>query len=175
MLWSLIATLVAGFAGAGIGLAINRLSGRRTPAWLTPVLAGAAMIAATVGQEYAWYSNTLDTMGEVEIIAENEQQTWWQPWTYIQPFVRSFVAYDPAEVVALEGETFVVQTILQQRWQPRIQIPTLVDCAEGRRAEVTPDVVVAEDGTVTGAPWIDVAEGDPILNVVCGREAAGQS
>ncbi|GAA5077576.1 hypothetical protein N0B44_11235 [Roseibacterium beibuensis] len=174
MFWSLIATLLAGLAGAGIAMLLNRATGRRLPKWITPIFAGGFMLAATIGQEYGWYDNARATLGDVTVIQTREQQAWWQPWTYLRPFTRGFVAYDPSETVEIgEGSgVSVVQIQVMERWQPAIVLPVLVDCGAGARAEITEEVEFAEDGTITGAEWLTVAGDDPILNAVCGGEAA---
>ena len=47
MVFELIATIVAGFAGAGVALLLNKIFGGRLPRWIMPVAAGAAMLATT--------------------------------------------------------------------------------------------------------------------------------
>ena len=55
MFWELIAVFVAGFAGAGAVMLLNRVTGGRLPRWLMPLGAGAAMLVATISSEYGWY------------------------------------------------------------------------------------------------------------------------
>ncbi len=70
MFLELIATIVAGIAAAGLMMVITRASGGRLPKWLTPVAAGAAMIAATIANEYGWYGRTADNLPEDFVIVE---------------------------------------------------------------------------------------------------------
>ncbi len=176
MFWSLLTALVAGFAGAGIGLLLRSLSGQRLPKGVIPICAGLAMLAATVGTEYGWYPNVLRTMPEDTIVvAERQQQTWYQPWTFIRPWVRGFVSYSPSEVAeTVEGSgILVVQLRRQERWQPQMVLPNLIDCETNRRAEIRPDTEFSDTGAPVNAPWIDVADGDPIVASVCGGEVTG--
>ena len=173
MFWSLLTALIAGFAGAGIGLLLRSLTRKRLPKGVIPICAGLAMLAATVGTEYGWYPNVLRTMApDTIVISERQQQTWYQPWTFIQPWVRGFISYSPTEVIeTAEGSgILVVQLRRQERWQPQMVLPNLVDCDLGRRAEIRADTEFSDAGVPVNAPWIDVAEGDPILTSVCGGE-----
>jgi hypothetical protein len=139
MFWALLTALVAGVAGAGIGLGLRALTRNRLPKGIIPICAGVAMIVATVGTEYGWYPNVVRTMApDLVIISQREQQAWYQPWTYVRPWVRGFVGYSPSETVeTAEGSgIYVVQVRGQERWQPQIVRPILVDCSGSRRAEI---------------------------------------
>jgi hypothetical protein len=82
MFWALLTALVAGVAGAGIGLGLRTLTRNRLPKGIIPICAGLAMIVATVGTEYGWYPNVVRTMApDLVIISQREQQAWYQPWT----------------------------------------------------------------------------------------------
>ena len=175
MFWSLLTALVAGFAGAGVGLALRHMSGKRLNLGIIPVCAGLAMIVATVATEYQWAPNVQRTMApDLVIIAEREQQSWYQPWTYFTPWVRGFIGYSPSETVeTAEGSGIhVVQTRIQERWQPEVVRPVLVECEGWRRADLTPETSFDDDGQPIDVTWRDGAEEDPILSVVCGGEAA---
>lgn len=174
MFWSLITAIVAGFAGAGIGLLLRHLSGKRLPIGIIPVAAGITMIVATVATEYGWYENVRATMpDDLVVISEREQQTWYQPWTFVRPWVRGFISFSPGETVetAPGSGILVAQLRVQERWQPQTVIPNLVDCAGGRRAEIQPDTTISENGSATNANWRSVGLEDPIVAAVCGGGA----
>ncbi|KPQ17010.1 MAG: hypothetical protein HLUCCO18_06250 [Rhodobacteraceae bacterium HLUCCO18] len=175
MFYALITALFAGLAGAGIGLGLRALSGKRLPKGIIPICAGLAMLVATVGTEYAWYDGVRSTMPEdLVIVSEREQQAWYQPWTFVRPWVRGFIGYSPSETVeTAEGSgIYVVQLRGQERWQPQVIRPNLVDCEGGRRAEILPDTGFTETGEPVGVTWREVPEDDPILSAVCGGGAA---
>ncbi|MEM7721786.1 MAG: hypothetical protein AAF376_05385 [Pseudomonadota bacterium] len=170
MFWSLLTAFVAAFAGAGVGLALRHLSRKRLPKGVIPVCAGLAMLFATVATEYQWAPNVQRTMAEdLVIVAERQQQAWYQPWTYIQPWTRGFIGYSPSETVETTDNSgiLVVQTRIQERWRPEVVLPVLVECDTWRRGEVTPDTEFDDTGQPVGARWIEVAEDDPLLTTVC--------
>ncbi|MEO1190053.1 MAG: hypothetical protein AAFW60_13380, partial [Pseudomonadota bacterium] len=58
MIFELIAVVVAGFAGAGVALLLNKVVGGRLPRWIIPIAAGLAMFATTIAHDYCWYERT---------------------------------------------------------------------------------------------------------------------
>jgi hypothetical protein len=111
---------------------------------------------------------------DLVVISEREQQAWYQPWTFVRPWVRGFIGYSPSETVeTAEGSgIYVVQLRRQERWQPQMVLPNIVDCQGGRRAEILPETAFSETGEPMGVTWREVPEDDPILNAVCGGGAA---
>lgn len=176
MFWALITAVFAGFAGAGIALALRHLSGKSLPFGVIPVGAGLGMIAATIGLEYGWSDSVRASMADdLVVISEREQQAWYQPWTYVDPWVRGFIGYSPSETVetAPGSGILVVQMRRQERWQPEMVLPNLVDCDTDRRAEITPEVEFDDAGQPANVLWRDVGSEDPIIAAVCGGEAIG--
>jgi hypothetical protein len=174
MFWSLLTAFVAAFAGAGVGLALRHMSRKRLPNGIIPVCAGIAMIVATVASEYQWAPNVIRTMApDTVVVSERTQQSWYQPWTYVSPWVRGFISYSPAEVAeTAEGSgILVVQLRRQERWQPQMVLPNLVDCDGMRRAEILPETEFDDTGSPTNALWREVSDDDPILGTVCAGEA----
>lgn len=168
----LVATFAAGFAGAGIGLLLWRLSKRRLPRGVIPICAGLAMIAATVGQEYGWFDGVRATMAEdLVVLSTREQQAWYQPWTYVLPWVRGFISYSPSETVATaEGaEVYAVQLRIQERWQPQSVIPIVIDCTARRWADITPEMEFGADGLPDRAEWRQPSAVVPVVSAVCGE------
>jgi hypothetical protein len=175
MFWTLLTAFVAGFVGAGTGLALRHLSGNRLPKGIIPVAAGLAMIVSTIALEYGWYSNVLDTLpADTQVISERTQQAWYQPWTFVNPWVRGFIAHSPSETVetATGSGILAVQIRIHERWQPEVVRPILVDCANTRRADVSPETEFGDDGQPTNASWLELEASDPILQSVCGGGAA---
>ncbi len=172
MFLELIGTFFAGFAAAGIAMALGALTGGRLPRWLTPVAAGAGMIAVTIWMEYTWYQRTTANLPEgLEVAAVDASQQMWRPWTYLAPLVNRFWAVDVALMRTHEArpEQHIAEIIVMGRWRPIQRYPVLIDCAGGRTALLPPDVVFATDGTVEGAAWTDAGPEDPVLNTACTR------
>lgn len=175
MFWTLVTAIFAGFAGAGLGFGLRVLSRRRLPKGIVPIVAGLCMITATVALEYGWSDGVLDTLpADTVVISERHQQAWYQPWTYVRPWVRGFVAFSPADSVeTAEGSGILaVQLRLLERWQPEVIRPILVDCETARRANLTPDMEFSDDGQPIEADWFEAGRADPIISAVCGPSAA---
>jgi hypothetical protein len=176
MFWTLITVFISGFAGAGVGLVLRHLSRNRLPKGVIPVAAGIAMIAATIAQEYAWEDGVRRTMpADLVTVSTREQQAWYQPWTFIRPWVRGFISFSPAETVetAPGSGLLAVQLRLQERWQPQMIRPALVDCANARWTDITPAMAFTEDGFPVEAIWRETGAEDPVIRAVCGGETAG--
>ncbi len=171
MFLELIATLLAGFAAAGVVLLLGKLLGGRLPRWLMPVVAGGAMIAMAIYNEYGWFPRTEANLPEgFEIIDTVESQAWYRPWTYAKPFVERLVAVDMPSIKTHENQPDhrLADVYLFGRWAPIHKLPVLVDCAGSRRAALTDGVAFAADGGVTGADWATVPDDDAIVTTLCG-------
>ena len=171
MFLELVATFVAGFAGAGIVLILNKLLRGRLPRWLMPVAAGAAMIATTIGNEYGWYPRAQSNLPKgLEIVETVESQAWYRPWTYGKPYVERFVAVDVTSVKSHpeKPDQKLTDIYLFGRWSPVHKVPVLADCAGQRRAALTDAISFDQDGRVVGAVWADVPADDPVLVSICG-------
>ncbi|MGR3376888.1 hypothetical protein [Salipiger abyssi] len=168
MFLELIAVFVAGFAGAGAVLVLNKLTGGRLPRWLMPVGAGAAMIAAAIASEYGWYGRTAGALPEgVEVATVHESRALYRPWTYVVPMVDRFIAVDHGTRVAnreTEG-LYLADLYFFARWQPVQAVEMMVDCVNHRRADPA-----GGDG---GAPvWREPGSDDPIVAAVCAEGGA---
>lgn len=162
MFWELIAVFVAGFAGAGAVMLLNRVTGGRLPRWLMPVGAGGAMLVATISSEYGWYGRTADALPDGFTVATvHESRAAYRPWTFAAPMIDRFIAVDLANRVenAQSEGLYLVRAVAYGRWQPAREIELMVDCAGGRTA------IPAGDG---GEPvWRPAGAEDPILRTVC--------
>ncbi|WP_299352708.1 hypothetical protein [uncultured Shimia sp.] len=174
MFMTLVATFLAGIAAAGLVMLLNHLLGKTTgrtlPRWFTPIAAGAAMIVATISNEYGWYSTTRSNLpDEFAIVQTVESQAFYRPWTYIKPFVDRFVAVDTASIRTHDAqpEMRLADTYFYGRWAPINKISVLADCANGRRAALMDAITFEEDGTVSGADWIAAPQDDPVLTTIC--------
>ncbi len=170
MFIELIATIFAGIACAGLAMLLNIVTGRRLPKWVMPVAAGAGMIGMTMSNEYTWFDRTAERLPEgVEIAMTVDEQGWLRPWTQFWPYTKRFVAVDTGTARSHPNlpEQRLADIYFFGRWSPVNQAPMLFDCAGARSALLIDGAGFAADGTVTNADWQSVAEGDPILKLVC--------
>jgi hypothetical protein len=171
MLFELFATVVSGFAAAGIVLILRRLTGERLPKWLMPAAAGSAMLAFTIWSEYSWFARTsaLLPAGFV-LVSQTENSAPWRPWTYIKPMTDRFAAVDTSSIRTNDAvpDMRLVETYYWGRWAPLNRLTVVVDCAGLRRAPIIEGVSLADDGAILGAEWIGVPTDDPTLIAVCG-------
>lgn len=171
MFITLIGTIAAGFMGAGFVLILRFLLKERVPKWAIPIAAGAFMLAATISSEYGWFPNASASLPEgVEVVATREAQAFWRPWTYVTPFVDSFMAMDRETVLINpeNGDQRLVDLYLFTRWRATTQLQLAVDCAAGARAEPGEAVDLDDNGWPAGVIWRQVAEDDALLTAACG-------
>ncbi|MCQ2028211.1 hypothetical protein [Stutzerimonas zhaodongensis] len=97
MFWHLIAAIVAGVAGAGIGLLLRSLTRKRVPKWIIPVCAGAGMLAYTIHYEYTWFESTEARLPEGSVVVSSEEgEMLWRPWTMKFPMPLGYTVLDSA-------------------------------------------------------------------------------
>lgn len=165
MAFELIAAISAGFALAGLALALRVLTRRRLPAWIVPVAAAAGMLGFAIWNEYTWYARSVASLPEgVIVVRAQEESALWRPWTYVRPIVTRFTAVDTRATrtnAAAPGQVLTT-VLLVGRWQPAISVPVLFDCPGSRRA---PLVGAARTG---GEPaWEDLPPQDETLRAAC--------
>ena len=163
MFLELIAVIFAGFAGAGLMLALNWLSGRRLPGWIMPVGAGLAMLGTTIASEYSWYSRTAGALPEGITVADTRaSRAAWRPWTYLVPMTEGFIAVDTANLQpnAHERGHYLARVSFHGRWRPVTEVHFMVDCPGARRAD-------PGGGDGADPVWRDAGADDPIVKTVC--------
>ncbi len=169
MLFELIAVIVAGIAAGGVVLILRRFV-PILPRWLLPVVAGAAMLTASISLEYSWFSRNAAALPEgVEVATTHENKAIWRPWTYAFPYIDRFIAVDHAGALrndAIEGQR-LTSLFVFGRWIPAQRVRAVFDCNAGRRADLLPDVVLREDGSVPETAWIETGQDDPVTRAVC--------
>ncbi|MGR3712344.1 MAG: hypothetical protein ACU0A6_04410 [Shimia sp.] len=170
MFLELVATFIAGIAGAGLTMLILRLTGNRLPRWLVPVAAGGAMLAATIASEYGWYDRTADAMPEgFAVVQTIESKALYRPWTYVAPYTERFVALDEASVQtnATLPDQRLGNAYFYGRWSPVNRLTVLGDCAQSRRAALVDAIDITATGAIEGASWVSVPQDDPLLMALC--------
>lgn len=173
MFYELVATIVAGVAGAGVALALNKLLGGRLPKWVMPIAAGVAMIAVSIANEYAWYGRNTANLPEGLVIVQTvENSSAYRPWTKIIPFTDRFMAVDTLSIRTHSAapELRMVDTLFLGRWAAPNKLTVLADCAGLRRAPLFDSVDFGADGSIGGADWLSVPAEDPLLVAICSAE-----
>ncbi|MDE9449843.1 hypothetical protein J3R80_05080 [Aliiroseovarius sp. Z3] len=173
MFYEIVATLVSAFVGAGLVLALNKLTGGRLPKWAMPVGAGLAMIVTTVANEYAWYDRTRDLLPEgMTVVMEVENNSIYRPWTFVAPFVERFAAIDEQSLRTHQAQPYLrmVDFLFMGRWSAPEKMVVLGDCEASRRAPLIDAVEFDASGQVTGVDWVAVPDDDVILNAMCNLE-----
>ena len=169
MILELVVTLLAGVAGAGAALALRRVL-PAIPRWTVPVAAGAAMLAASVAMEYAWFDRMRAALPEgVEVAVTQENRALWRPWTRLAPYVDGFIAVDRAGLrtnPAAEGQR-LAELYVFGRWQPTRRMRAVFDCPGGRRADLAGAADLGVDGAVPEAAWIATGADDAVARLVC--------
>lgn len=170
MFLELIATVIAGIGAAGVVMLLIR-AGVGLPRWSVPVVAGLAMIAATITSEYGWYDRTRANLPDgLTVVDTVESRALYRPWTYLFPYVNRFAALDVATLKrnpARPGER-IGDLYFFGRWQAVQKLPILLDCTGQRRASLADGAEFDADGTVTDARWIETGADDPVLAAGCG-------
>lgn len=174
MFLTLIAVFAAGFGGAGLAMALRYTFGGRLPAWITPLFAGGAMIAATISTEYSWYANNTATLPDgIEVYVTRERTSWWQPWSYYWPYTEGFLAVDQVSRLTHEGlpDVVLIDIYGYGRWAPIVQRHVGINCAELEQIDLM-DVADPSIEFLTGdAVWSALAADDPLREAVCLEEA----
>lgn len=175
-----LGAIVAGFAGAGVMMLVNRVTGRRLPGWSALVAAGAAMLGMTVYLEYDWFDRRSAQLPDgVEVVWHNADRQLWRPWTYVFPLTTRFIAMDVENVGTNEAQPDMrlVDLMFAQRWTPDRLSKALFDCAGGRSAQISAETEFGPDGTVEGVDWSPVGPEDPVIQNACrrGKAHAGDS
>ncbi len=171
MLLSLIATFVIGIGAAGAVTLLFRLSGQKTPGWLAPSVAGAAMFGFHLWNDYSWFERTSTALPGHVIVAERyTYRSAWQPWTLLAPRINRFMALDRSSIRRHQRAPGYVMAdlFLVTRLDRTAKITQIYDCDARRRTVVSPSSPVDENGLPVDAPWIASDGDEALFQLVCG-------
>jgi hypothetical protein len=169
MALELIGALIA---AAALGLMAWALRRWRPglPKWIVPVAAGLGLIGTTVALEYGWYDRVSAQLpAGYRIVHVGDQAMPLRPWTYLWPIRMAFVALDPSRTMTHPQAPGLRLVTLYSfaRWKPVEEGLMAVDCAGARRVMVTEGVEISPEGTLTGAEWQKVDQGDMLQEAAC--------
>ena len=169
MAFELIAALVAAAVCGLMAWALRRWV-PSLPKWLVPLSAALGLIAFTVWSEYDWYSRvSAELPASFTIVDVQEEAMPLRPWTYLKPIKMRFLAMDRAKTVSHPqvGSLHIVTLYSFARWKAPEQRLMAVDCTGNRQVMLAEGVVIAEDGTMTGADWAPVSADDKLQEAAC--------
>lgn len=170
MLMELFATFAIGIAVAGTIMAVRRLVLPGLPRFLTPSLAGLAMIGFSVWSEYTWFDRTEAALPDgITVISTFENSSAYRPWTRAVPYIDRFAAVDIANLRRndkVPGQV-MVDVIVMARQAANAKLPVLVDCPGSRRADISDGMTFDDDGALVNAAWTSLPKDDALLGAVC--------
>ncbi len=169
MFWTLIAVFAAGFAGAGLAMAL-RFTFKSTSRALVPIFAGGAMLLATVSTEYTWYGNQVAQLPNgFEVTLTQERTAWWQPWTYAVPYTTAFLAIDRAGALVHEElpDVEIVTLYNFARWTPPTAAPLAVNCTGALLLSLADQSDLSADALRDHGAWVPIPVDDPIGTALC--------
>ncbi len=170
MLLEFIGAIVVAVGAGGFAHFAQRVAGGRLPIWIVPASAGGAMIAFVVYMEYTWAGRIVDQLPEeATLVSRNATTAWFRPWTYAWPLTNRMTVVDHRfdRRNPEHPDLVISRVVLLGRWEPGRPVPVVVDCAAGRRADLSASVVIGEDGAIEGADWLRLAPDDPLLGALC--------
>lgn len=173
MIWHLIAAVFAGLAGAGIGLLLRTLSGKRLPKWIVPVFGGLGMLAYQIQVEYMWFEHKQAQLPDTAIVISSDtSRAVWRPWTFAFPMTTKFSVVDSDNIVAREiDDAPVVEFILYQFERHHTDIlitqPYVLNCGSRELVPLNNDTGEAQLSELRR-----LRETSPLLTTVCGLAGA---
>lgn len=170
MTFELIAILIAGIGGAGIGLFLKRVLRLPLPAWTAPAVAGLCMIVMSIWSEYNWFARLQAGIPEgVQLAHTGETASPLRPWTYAVPLVTEAFLVDTRrwERNPQAPDLVLAQVFRFARWQGNQEMVVMFDCAKAQRVDVTANVTFTETGEMSGGTWVPLDAADPILKAAC--------
>lgn len=165
-----LAILIAGVAGAGVGLFLKRVLRLALPGWMIPALAGLSMICMSIWSEYSWFPRLQAGIPPGVVLADTgATASPIRPWTYVVPLVTSALLVDTRKSMRNPAAPDLVLTQVWRfaRWQGNQEIMVMFDCAGARRVDVTTSVTFSETGDMSGGSWVPLDPDDKVLQAAC--------
>jgi hypothetical protein len=169
MILELIAALSAGFALFGVTMLVNVFTGRRMARWASPVAFGLGMIGYTIWSEYTWADRHTSVGTPYMVVERTESRVWYRPWTLAVPQTSRLIVLDRRFSAVHDAQPDYVQTRVLRlaRWVPDSGFLAVFDCATRGMTPMVEGVEMLPDGTLEGAVWTVLPEGDPVLRGAC--------
>ncbi|TDO98683.1 hypothetical protein [Marinomonas balearica] len=171
MFWEFVATVSAGLAGAGVALALRKLTFSKAPKWLIPSFAGIAMLAFQIQSEYSWYEHQSSRLPEgVVVLKKVEEKAPWRPWSYLYPQTLRFMAADVQRAAKnkINPDLILVDLYFFERRQLAKRVPQVINCHLNQRANFTNLLDIPKSGERPQSDeWKTLNNNDPIKVALC--------
>ncbi|MBB4287413.1 hypothetical protein [Roseospira goensis] len=170
MFITLVVTACVAALVAGVILLGFRTVGRRPPKYVLPMAIALSILAYVTYSRYTWSDTVIGRMPEsVEIIHLYRESSPLEPWTYLWPRVTHFAAIDRDAVAghpSLPG-VYLVPLILVGEGDPTVTVPHVLDCVQGRRANLGYDASLNPADLPETVTWQTGREPDFLFDAVC--------
>ncbi len=187
MLLELIGTIFAGLGFMGIITLLNKLTGaalgRHLGKWIYPASVASGMLAFTIWAEYTWEARQTTGWDQLAVARTEAERSPLRPLSYVVTPVNQITAIDRTRVFVHPDQPDLVRAtvIRMARWQPVNAVEMVFNCVTFEVALVLPDVTFEADGTLEGAVWQVLSQGDAVVRTACaageeirhGRNASG--
>ncbi|AQZ95754.1 hypothetical protein BVH74_13780 [Halopseudomonas phragmitis] len=167
MIWHLVALAAAGLGAAGIGFLLRAASGRKLPKWIVPVFAGMGMLTYQIYYEYYWFEHKQSQLpASSVVVATEQQQAIWRPWTYLLPMTVGFSVVDRSNLTEVQLDDNRIKRFILYRFQKEYvdlvsHQPHLLNCDT---QELVPE---ADDGSLRPELMRKLDSDDPLYLAVC--------
>lgn len=167
MIWNLVALVFAGIGAAGIGMTLRALTRKKLPKWIVPVSAGIGMLSYQIYSEYSWFEHKQAQLPSgSEVIATQQGQMIWRPWSYLYPLTVGFTVLDPKSLGTTQVEDDVVAEFVLYQFERShtdnvIAAPHLLNCSNGQMLKLTEERKPDLDSLK------ELSESDPLRSRVC--------
>lgn len=170
MTFELVAILIAGVGGAGVGLFLARVLKLPLPRWFAPAFAGLCMIAMSIWSEYNWFLRLKAGIPPGVVLAQTgETATAYRPWTYVFPLVTEAYLVDTRrwDRNPAAPDLVLAQVFRFARWQGSQEMMVMFDCARAQKVDITANVTFSDTGEMSGGTWVPLDPADKLLKAAC--------
>jgi len=140
------------------------------PKFLYPIVAASSAIAYGIYSEYTWADRTIAEFPDtIKVVHELPGTSMFSPWTYVIPRIDRLSMIDTATIRRNSElpDHVMTELLLMQRFSPVVRVSQLVDCAGGRRTDVTSNAQFDADGLPANTQWEVLDMEHPLLRVLC--------
>lgn len=169
MILELFAALSAGFALFGVTMLADVLTGRRMARWAYPAAFAGGMLAYAIWAEYSWAARVTGPHSPHVVAEATQERSWFRPWTWVFPLTTRLTVLDRRFTRTHPDQPDLVLTrvVRLARYLPDSGFLAVFDCAANLMAPMVAGVEMLPDGTLEGADWAGLPEGDPVLTRAC--------